>query len=135
MWRKGSKHLEGTQERILVCSKKLHIYIFNFSLSVPLHILDCILLILFLEHAQLLLDPVQEVGAVEAAASSIASHHNGAEAADQHRGPVHVKLLRHHLATRCPIAANIQQPQQNNKASKLIITLFHNISEIDFYIL
>lgn len=69
------------------------------------HTLESILLILLLKHAQFLLDPVQQVGALEAAAPPVTTHHDDAEAAHQHRGPIQVELLRHHLATRCPIAA------------------------------
>lgn len=64
---------------------------------------ECVPLVLLLSHAQLFLDPVQQVGSLEAAATPIAAHHDGAEAAHQRCGPVHVKLLRHCLATRCPV--------------------------------
>lgn len=79
---------------------------------------ECVLLVLLLEHAQPLLDPVQQVGALEAAASPVAAHHDGAEAAHQRRGPVHVKLLRHRLAAGCPVAArrcNHRRSGQSNR--------------------
>lgn len=68
-------------------------------------VLQGVFLILFLKHAQLLMDPVQNVGALKAAASSVTAHHDGAEAAHQNRGPVQDKLLWHRLATRCPVTA------------------------------
>lgn len=36
---------------------------------------------------------VQEAGALEAAAVAVEADHDGAEAADQNRGPVHLELL------------------------------------------
>lgn len=87
----------------------LQITQFNVFFSIKqydfIHILKCILLILLLKHAQFLLDPMQQVGALEAAALPVTTQHDGAEAAHQHRGPIQVKLLWHHLVTRCPIAA------------------------------
>lgn len=66
---------------------------------------ECVPLVLLLSHAQLLLDAVQQVGSLEAAATPIAAHHDGAEAANQRCGPVHVKLLRYRLATRGTVTA------------------------------
>lgn len=64
---------------------------------------ECVPLVLLLSHAQLLLDAVQQVGSLEATATPIAAHHDGAEAAHQRCRPVHVELLRHRLATRGPV--------------------------------
>lgn len=67
---------------------------------------ECILLVLLLKDAQPLLDAMQQVGTLETAPPPVAAHHHSSEAARQHRGPVHVKLLRHHLTTRGPVAAH-----------------------------
>ena len=76
-------------------------------------VLERVLLILLLEHAQFPLDPVQQVGALEAAASPVAAHHDGAEAAHQHRGPVHLKPLRHRLTAGRPVAARENKNEQD----------------------
>lgn len=95
----------------------LQITQFNVFFSIKQHdfiyILKCILLILLLKHAQFLLDPMQQVGALEATASPVTTQHDGAKAAHQHRGPIQMKLLWHHLATRCPITAT--QAEQWNE--------------------
>lgn len=46
---------------------------------------------------------MEEVGALEAAAVAVKADDDGAEAADQNCGPVHLELLRHHLPTRCAV--------------------------------
>lgn len=74
-------------------------------------LLESILLIQVL--AQSFLDPMQNIGALEAAASPITTDHDGTEAAHQYRIPVQYKPLGHHLATRCPIAAQQTSVQCN----------------------
>lgn len=61
---------------------------------------ECLQLIPLLQLPQLPSDFVQKVGSSEAAAVAVKADHDGAETADQNRGPVHLELLRHHLATR-----------------------------------
>lgn len=46
---------------------------------------------------------MQKVGALKATTVAVKADDNGAEAADQNCGPVHLELLRHHLPTRCTI--------------------------------
>lgn len=55
-------------------------------------------LVPLLQFPQFPPDFVEEVGALEAAAVAVEADDDGAEAADQDRGPVHPELLRHHLA-------------------------------------
>lgn len=50
------------------------------------------------------LDFMKKVGALEAAAVAVKADDDGAEAADQNRGPVHLELLGHHLSTGRTIA-------------------------------
>lgn len=54
-------------------------------------ILESILLVQIL--AQSFLDPVQDIGALEAAASPVTTDHDGTKAAHQDCSPVYVKLL------------------------------------------
>lgn len=63
-------------------------------------------LVLLLQGAQLVLHFVQELGALEAAASSIAFDHHSPMAADKHRLPCHLKLLSHALAAGGAVPAN-----------------------------
>lgn len=63
-------------------------------------------LVPLLQFSQFPPDFVEEVGALEAAAVAVEADDDGAEAADQDRGPVHPELLRHHLATRGAVTEN-----------------------------
>lgn len=58
---------------------------------------ECLQLVPLLQFPQFPLDFVEEVGALEAAAVAVEADDDGAEAADQNRGPVHPELLRYHL--------------------------------------
>ncbi|MEQ2206289.1 hypothetical protein XENOCAPTIV_027134, partial [Xenoophorus captivus] len=47
---------------------------------------------------------VEQVGSLETAAVAVKADNDGAETADEYRGPVHPELLRYHLSARCAIA-------------------------------
>lgn len=64
---------------------------------------ECLQLVPLLQLPQFPPHFVQEAGALEAAAVAVEADDDGAEAADQDGGPVHLELLRHRLATRHPI--------------------------------
>lgn len=61
---------------------------------------ECLQLVPLLQLPQFPPHFVQEAGALEAAAVAVEADDDGAEAADQDSGPVHLELLRHRLATR-----------------------------------
>lgn len=60
-------------------------------------------LVPLLQLAQPLPDLVEQVGALKAAAVAVEADHDGAEAADENGGPVHLEPLRHHLPAGRPI--------------------------------
>lgn len=61
---------------------------------------ECLKLVPLLQLAQFPPHFVQEAGALEAAAVAVEADDDGAKAADQNRGPVHLELLWHWLAAR-----------------------------------
>lgn len=54
---------------------------------------QCLQLVPLLQFSQVPPDLVEEVGALETAAVAVKADDDGAEAADQNRGPVHPELL------------------------------------------
>ncbi len=66
-------------------------------------------LVFLLKLPQFLLDAVEEVCALKATAAAVQTHDYGVEGADQHRGPVHLKLLRHHLTTGGAVPTRVHQ--------------------------
>ncbi len=70
-------------------------------------------LVSLLKLPQFLLDEVEEVSALKATAAAVQTHDYGVEGADQHRGPVHLKLLRHHLTTGGAVPNSVHQTRQN----------------------
>lgn len=61
---------------------------------------ECLQLVPLLEFTQFPADFVEKVGALEATAVAVKADNDGAVAADQNCGPVHLELLRHHLPAR-----------------------------------
>ena len=79
---------------------------------------ECLQLVPLLQFPQFPLDFVEEVGALEAAAVAVEADDDGAEAADQNRGPVHPELFRHHLpAGRTVPAGEYRQNENQNEES------------------
>ncbi len=70
-------------------------------------------LVSLLKLPQFLLDEVEEVSALKATAAAVQTHDYGVEGADQHRCPVHLKLLRHHLTTGGAVPNRVHQTRQN----------------------
>lgn len=56
-------------------------------------------LVSLLKLSQFLLHAVEEVCSLKSTAAAVQPHDYDVEGADQNRGPVHLKLLRHHLTT------------------------------------
>ncbi len=69
-------------------------------------------LVSLLKLPQFLLDEVEEVSALKATAAAVQTHDYGVEGADQHRGPVHLKLLRHHLTTGGAVPNSTSNPSE-----------------------
>lgn len=74
---------------------------------------ECLQLVPLLQFPQFPLDFVEEVGALEAAAVAVEADDDGAEAADQHRGPVHPELLRYHLPARRTVPVGAYRRNEN----------------------
>lgn len=83
---------------------------------------ECLQLVPLLQLSQLPPDFVEQVGALKAAAVAIEADDNGAEAADQNGVPVHMELLRHHLAARRTVP--VENRQNHNHVSHLRIRSF-----------
>lgn len=69
-------------------------------------------LVSLLKLPEFLLHAVEEVCALKSTAAAIQTHDYGVEGADQHRGPVHLKLLCHHLTTGGAIPITVNQSFQ-----------------------
>lgn len=76
-------------------------------------------LVSLLQLPQFLLDAVEEVCALKATAAAVQTHDYGVEGADQHRGPVHLKLLRHHLTTGGAVPTRAKQTCQNQTIKQM----------------
>lgn len=73
---------------------------------------------------------MQEAGALEAAAVAVEADDDGAEAADQDRGPVHLELLRHRLATwdSIPVVQHELVSLGESRKMMAVIKMFNPIS-------
>lgn len=89
-------------------------------------------LVPLLQYSQFPPDFVEEVGALEAAAVAVKADDDGAEAADQNRGPVHPELLRHHLAAGCtvPVEDTGRTRTNHGHVGKMSLVLFSVASSI-----